>query len=112
MLWDSKEALASEGSLDTAQDDAEIHRILNDWDTFLDPTRVFNDFQAQFQVAQAAPMAEQLSMWAHGKLLWSNVVSPAMNLLLGQMSEKERRRQILRRLPRPADLQPILARFS
>jgi hypothetical protein len=107
-----KEALASEESLATAQNDTDIRRILNDWDALLDPSRVFADFQTQFGNAQAAPMTEQLSVWVHGKVFWKNVVNPTMDRLLDQMAEGERRKKILRKLPQPADLQPILDRLK
>jgi Protein of unknown function (DUF4435) len=106
-----KETLASENSLATAQSDAEIQRILNDWDALLDPTRIIADFQTQLNIAQAASVDDQLSHWVHGKVFWRNEVNPAMNRLLGQMEEGDRRKKIIRKLPRPDDLQPILDRF-
>jgi hypothetical protein len=47
-----------------------------------------------------------------GKVLWERVVNPAMNVLLGQMEERERRKKILRKLPLPADLQPVFNRLA
>ncbi|MBU0550718.1 DUF4435 domain-containing protein [Myxococcota bacterium] len=107
-----KEALASAESLTTAQDDAEIQRILGEWDTLLDPTRIFNDFQAQLTAVNAATRDEQFAQWVHGKVLWKDVVNPAMNRLLGSMEEGARRKEILRRLPRPADLEPVFDRLA
>lgn len=107
-----KEALASEESVTTAQNDAEIQRILGEWDTLLDPNRIFTDFQAQLAVANAAIPDEQLANWVHGKVFWKDIVNPAMNALLGQMEAGERRKKILRRLPQPADLQPLFNRLA
>ena len=107
-----KEALASESSLATDQDDAEIQRILGEWDALLDPERIFADFQARLTAADAATPNEQLAHWLHGKVFWEKVVNPTMNATLGQMAEGERRRKILRKLPQPADLQPVFDRLA
>jgi len=102
-----KEALASEDSLETAQDDVEIRRILHEWDELLDPERIFADFAAQLASSRAAPVSEQYAQWVHGKHFWQQVVNPAMTKLFGQMSEAKRRIEILRQIPKPADLQPV-----
>ncbi|RKT46842.1 DUF4435 domain-containing protein [Thiocapsa rosea] len=107
-----KEALASEESLVTAQNDAEIQRVLGKWDALLDPARIFAQFQSQCGAAEAASTDDQYSHWVHGKHYWKKVVNPAMNRILGQMDEGERRKKILRKLQPPADLQTILERFS
>lgn len=107
-----KEALASAESLVTAQNDSEIQRILGEWDALLDPARIFADFQAQIAVADAATQDEQFAQWVQGKVLWEREVNPAMNVLLGQMEEGERRKKILRKLPLPADLQPVFDRLA
>ena len=107
-----KEAPASAESLTTAQDDAEIRRILDDWDVFLDPDRIFIDFQSELAAVEQASLEDQYCQWVHGKVYWENVVNPAMNRLLGQMAEVDRRKKILRKLPRPDDFQPILDRLT
>ena len=107
-----KEALAFADSLANAQDDATIQRILGDWDALLDPQRIFADFQACLSRIEAAPQQQQLHHWIHGKVYWTQVVNPAMNRLFGQMSATERRTKILNRLPRPADLNPILTELT
>lgn len=45
-------------------------------------------------------------------MLWEREVNPAMNVLIGQMEEGERRKKILRKLPLPADLQPVFDRLA
>ena len=106
-----KETLASKNSVATAQSDTDIQDLLRRWDDLLDRNRIFADFQTQFSSAQAASTEEQFCVWVHGKLFWKNVVNPVMNRLFGQMGEAKRRNKILRRLPQPADLQPILNRL-
>lgn len=107
-----KEALASATSMATAQDDNEIRRILGEWDELLDPARIFDEFQARLYAAEAAAPDEQFALWVHGKVMWKDVVNPAMNALLGQMSAGDRRKKILRSLPRPMDLQPLFDRLA
>jgi hypothetical protein len=107
-----KEALASEASVSTAQDDDQIRRVLGQWDRLLDPDRIFADFRVHLTTAEAATREDQLAIWVHGKVFWKSVVNPAMNATLGQMEEAERRRKILRRLPEPADLRPIFGRLT
>ena len=106
-----KEALASENSVQTAQNDDDIQRILDDWSAFLNPVQLFSQFQTQFQRAVSSPLQEKLSLWVHGKVFWKSVVNPVMNDFFGQMSEAERRKHIFRGLPRPTDLQPIFDRL-
>jgi hypothetical protein len=106
-----KEALASRKSVATAQDDEEIKRILGHWDDLLEPTTIYEDFQRELQAAQATSVDDRLRTWVHGKVFWEDVVNPTMDGLFGQMSEKERRRKILRRLPQPGDLQTIFDRL-
>jgi hypothetical protein len=107
-----KEALASEDSLATAQNDVEVQRILGDWDVFLDPARIFSEFQTRVQDATTASISDQYAHWVHGKLIWKAVVNPAMNRLLGPMETGERRKKIFQKLSLPADLQPILNRLK
>jgi hypothetical protein len=107
-----KEALASEDSLETAQNDDEVRRILRDWDELLDPERIFADFAAQLASSRAAPASEQYAQWVHGKHFWQQVVNPSMTKLFGQMSESRRRIEILRQIQKPADLQPVFDRLA
>jgi len=116
-LWSSlrargfKEALASEDSLGVAQEDAEIKRVLGDWDALLNPTQIFAAFQVALTTAQAATPSEQLTQWIHGKVFWSRVVHPALNRHLGQVEESKRRNDLFKHMPLPADLQPLLNRI-
>ena len=102
-----KEALASADSIDTAQHDDKIRGILGDRDTFREPRRILTEFEAQLVKSRAAPVSEQYARWVHGKHFWENVVNPTMTSLFGQMAEKRRRIEILRQIPRPADLRTV-----
>lgn len=110
-----KEKLASDNleCVAVAQSDGQIREVLNDWDAYLDPATLFNEFQNQLTDAQQRPAHEQLKHWVHGKTRWREVVNPAMNELFGQMAEKDRRRKIFEHLPAwPDDLQFVLQRMA
>lgn len=106
-----KEALASVNSIQNAQSDTEIRRILGEWSELLDPDHLFTTFQNQLRQADSRPKEEKIFQWIHGKIFWSFVVNPVMNRLFGQLTDGERRNQILRRLPKPVDLQPLFDRL-
>lgn len=106
-----KEKLASDNAacVAVAQSDADIQQILADWDAYLNPVRLFSEFQRKLAEVQQLPPYEQLKHWVHGKTRWREVVNPAMNALFGQMAEGERRRKIFEHLPAwPDDLQFVL----
>jgi hypothetical protein len=107
-----KDALAAEHSVSTAQDDAEIRRILGDWDQLLDPERIFTEFQQQLSEVQQLSVAEQLALWIHGKTFWKNVVHPHMNRLFGQIPETDMKKDIFSKLILPEDLTPLLERLE
>jgi hypothetical protein len=91
-----KEKLASDDAacVAVAQSDTEIQQVFRDWDAYLDPVRLFSDFQAKLAEVQQLPPHEQLKHWVHGKTRWREVVNPVMNEVFGQMAEGVRRRKI------------------
>lgn len=110
-----KEKLASDNAacVAVAQSDADIQQVLNDWDVYLDPARLFSDFQTKLAHVQQLPPYEQLKHWVHGKTRWREVVNPAMNAMFGQMAESVRKRKIFEHLPAwPSDLQFVLQRMG
>lgn len=113
-----KEKLASDNAdcVAVAQKDADIQQVLKDWDEYLDPVRLFRDFQSKLAQVQQLPPYEQLKHWVHGKTRWREVVNPAMNALFdptNPMAEKDRRRKIFEHLPAwPADLHFVLQRMA
>ena len=106
-----KEALASDGSIENAQNDTEIRRFLGEWSALLDPEPLFALFQDRLRQANSQHRTLQLSQWVHGKIFWSFVVNPVLNRTFVQMSDEEWRKQILLRLPKPTDLQPLFDRL-
>ena len=106
-----KEALASEESIETAQNDEEIKRILDEWDALLNPPRIFAEFQAELKKSASLPLKEQFSRRIHGKIFWKNVIFPVLTRLFGQAEERKRRRDIFDGIPRPADLESFFERL-
>lgn len=107
-LWDG---LQSRGFKDrlldhtNAQDDALIRQTLAGWHQFLDPQRIFTDFQTHLATARATGGEEQFRRWIHGKRFFNQKVVPTLNQLLGQKSASNWYRDLSITLPVPADLQ-------
>lgn len=106
-----KEALASEESIENAQNDDEIRRILDEWDALLNPARIFAEFHAELKESTSLPLKEQFSRRIHGKIFWKNVIFPVLTSLFGQAEGKKRRKDIFDGIPRPADLEPFFERL-
>jgi hypothetical protein len=109
-LWDGLRALGfKEALLDlqNAQNDAAIRQTLQDWHQFLDPQRVFGEFQTHLNAARAIGPEEQFQRWIHGKQFFRQVIVPALNSLIGPKSSDEWYRDLSRTLPPPADLIPL-----
>lgn len=106
-LW---EGLRSRGfkedllSPDVAPDSHKIREKLNEWHQFLDPRQIMTRYESTLERVRALSQDEQLKQWIHGKSFYTSVVNPALNTLLGQKSEKDRRSSIIRTLPLPDDL--------
>lgn len=106
-LW---EGLRSRGfkeqllSPDVALDSNRIREKLNEWHQFLDPEKIMVRYESTLEQVRALPQDERLKQWIHGKSFYTSVVNPALNTLLGQESEKDRRSSIIRTLPLPDDL--------
>lgn len=107
-----KEALAAESSVATAQDDAEIRRVLEDWDQLLEPRRIFAEFQQRLSEAQPLSPSEQLAQCVHGKTFWKHVVHPYMNNVFGQMSEIKSKKTLFEKLLLPGDLGMLIQRLN
>lgn len=110
-----KEKLASDNAdcVVVAQSDADIQQVLKDWDAYLDPARLFAEFQTTLAHVRQLSHDEQLKHWVHGKTRWREVVYPAMNALIGQFAESTHRRKIFENLPVwPNDLQFVLQRMG
>lgn len=106
-----KEALAAESSVATAQDDAEIRRVLENWDQLLEPRRIFAEFQQRLSEVQPLSQSEQLTRWVHGKTFWKHVVHPYMNNVFGKMPETKSKKTLFEKLLLPDDLGVLIQRL-
>ncbi|QEP42503.1 DUF4435 domain-containing protein [Ectothiorhodospiraceae bacterium BW-2] len=114
-LW---EGLRSRGfkedllSPEVALDSDRIKEKLKEWHQFLDPECIMVRYESTLERVRALPQDERLKQWIHGKSFYSSVVNPALNTLLGQKSEKDRRSSIIRTLPLPDDLSALWDRLG
>jgi hypothetical protein len=106
-LWEGLRARGFKEDLlspEVALDEKRIREKLNEWHAFLHPEQIMERFKTKLETVQALSQDQQIKRWVHGKSFYSNVVNPALNLLLGQKAENERRSSIIRTLPFPEDL--------
>jgi hypothetical protein len=109
-LWEGlrsrgfKEALLSP---EVALDNEQIKETLKEWHQFLDPEQIMACYESTLEQVRALPQDERLKQWIHGKSFYTSVVNPALNTLLGQKSEKDRRSSIIRTLQLPDDLSAL-----
>lgn len=106
-LWEGLRARGFKEDLlspDVALDEKRIREKLNEWHAFLHPEQIMASFKTKLETVRALPQDQQLKRWVHGKSFYSTVVNPALNELLGQKAENERRSSIIRTLPYPDDL--------
>ena len=109
-LWDGLRALGFKESLldhANAQNDTVIQQTLRDWHLFLEPQKIFSDFQTRLVAARAAERQEQFRRWIHGKRFFREKVVPTLNHLLGQQSAEGWYRDLSTTMPVPADLQHV-----
>jgi hypothetical protein len=111
-LWDGLRAIGFKDALldlPTSQDDSQIRQTLREWHDFLDPDRIFGDFQNNLAQAQRASRTDQLKTWVHGKRFFTSHVVPCLNALLDQKSADDWMNDLRRTLRRPADLSFLTA---
>jgi hypothetical protein len=106
-LWEGLRSLGFKEELlspDVALDNDRIMEKLNVWHQFLNPEQIMERHKSTLGRVQALSQDEQIKQWIHGKSFYVAVVNPALNVLLGQKSESDRRGSIIRTLPLPDDL--------
>ena len=112
-LW---RALRDQGFKDSVLDpavpwsDADLLAVLKDWHNTLDAQAIFLAVQVCEARLLGLPTAELLTQWVYAKKFYPMVVHAALNQLLGQMTEKDRRLKLLRHMAQvavPADLAPL-----
>jgi hypothetical protein len=101
-----------EGVLDPAQQlsNEDLLTVLKGWHDTLDAQTILAAVQAREAQLLAMPNTELLTQWVYAKKFYPMVVHTALNQLLGQMTEKDRRLKLLRHMAQvavPADLAPL-----
>lgn len=84
-----------------------IREKLEEWHNYLNPERLFSDYQEQLDKVQKLSINKQLRHWVHGKKFYPQVVNQLLNDLLGQKSSDDRKKAIFRTCQVPADLEPL-----
>ena len=87
----------------------EIYDTLVEWNFYLEPVPLFNEFKRQIAIGQQMTQRKQLTQWVHGKSYWNYVVSPLLESLGDGRSRTKRMRSILKNLPLPDDLKDMLS---
>lgn len=114
-LWEGLSAIGFKDDLldlQAAQNDQTISTKLGDWHAYLDPVRIFREFQAHLQTAVSESRGVQLRRWVHGKRYFSGNVAPVLSQFLGQKGADEWLLDLRRTLPLPADLAFLWARMQ
>jgi len=114
-LWDGLRSRGFKEDLlspEVALDSDRIKKKLNEWHQFIDPEKIMARYESTLKRVRKLPQDEQLKQWIHGKSFYTTVVNPALNTLLGQKSEKDRRSSIIRTLPLPDDLSALWDRLG
>lgn len=84
-----------------------IKEKLEAWHDYLDPERLYSDYQSQLAIVQKLPVNDQLRHWVHGKKFFPQVVNQVLNNLLGQQLADDRKIDLFRTCPVPEDLKPL-----
>lgn len=114
-LWDGLRSRGFKEDLlspTVALDNDLIKEKLQQWHQFLDPEQIMARYEYTLTQVCKLSQDEQLKRWIHGKSFYTAVVNPALNTLLGQKSEQERRSSIIRTLPLPDDLSALWYRLE
>ncbi|MGP9647489.1 hypothetical protein ACT3R8_11100 [Halomonas sp. AOP42-C2-23] len=114
-LWEGLRSLGFKEkllSVDIAEDDDEIKKILHKWHQFLKPEDIWARYMDRLSDVVQKPIDEKLKVHVHGKEFYKKVVNPTLNELLGQKRAEERQFSIIRTLPEAYDLQPVLDRLG
>jgi hypothetical protein len=98
--------------LTAAQNDHFIQAKLHEWDTYLDATKLFNDFQKRLTAAQALTPEQQLTTIVHGKSFFWAHVSETLNQFLKPLGSEPAEywlKELTRNCPARSDFAPLWA---
>lgn len=109
-MWEKLRSLGFNNELldpAIATNETKIRTKLQEWHQFLEPNKIWENYQNV--LAQVVPLQvdEQLKRVIHGKYFYEQVVNQSLNQLLGQKAATDRQKAIFRTLPVPDDLGPL-----
>lgn len=106
-LWAGLRALGFKDELLKTQaipDDTQLVQTLQGWSDYIDVNRILAEVQTAISRINAQSQSEFLHQRLYAKAFYPQVVHPALDRLLQHTSEKERRIELFKTLPMPADL--------
>jgi hypothetical protein len=109
-LWEGLRSRGFQSDLlrfEVAQNDSDIQTKLDEWHSYLDPAKVFEEFQNELATANGMPVSDRLRLVVHGQKFFAQHVNQVLASHLGQMEAGSRLNQLITTNPPPTDLQPI-----
>jgi len=107
-LWSGIRGLGFKEKLldpSVALDETVIKETLKGWYDFLDPEKIWADYQSRLVDVKKLPQEEQLKRWVHGKYYFKQYLTPKLNQLFSVQKEaKEWKKDLFESLPLPSDL--------
>ncbi|MFS3858140.1 DUF4435 domain-containing protein [Proteus mirabilis] len=106
-LWEGLRSLGFKESLlelNTSNDTVKIEQILQKWHQYLEPSQLLEKLKDKKQEINACTVDQQLKQYIHGKHFFKNVVYPVLISHIGNIKEKELKKQLFNSQPIPEDL--------
>ena len=88
-------------------DDTKLLETFEAWGRVIDAQTTLTSVNRTLANIQTKPEPEQFSRWIYAKDFYPQIVHQALDKLLGQRSEKNRRADLFRHIPLPTDLEPL-----
>ncbi|MDQ6979718.1 MAG: hypothetical protein Q9M09_05990 [Mariprofundaceae bacterium] len=95
-----------------ALDEATIQNTLKEWHDYLNPDKLWSDYEQQLASVQDLPFEDQLKCWVHGKLFFNSVINNVLNQSLGVQKSSKRRIDLFKSCPTPNDFDGLWQRMS
>lgn len=109
-LWEGLRARGFKEALldpEIAQEDQEILETLTEWHDYLEPKKLFQQYQTKLAEVQPLSTEKKLQRWVHGKKFYNSVVNVVLNDLLGTKAANERQKAIFRTCQAPQDFDAL-----
>ena len=114
-LWQGLRSLGFKEDLlnpEISLDDATIKETLKQWHNFLEPEKIWRDYQTKLEEITILNQEDKLKIWVHGKKFYKGVINLALNELLGSKDKADRKKAIFRTLQLPEDLASLFEKME